>query len=94
MSVADSLALGLSAAGLASLVLATVFAGHWRIGLSFAIDLWVGAGLLRLVGDLTWRRLVTAATIVALRHLVGYGITVNQRSRHDDARAGPAKITR
>lgn len=69
----QALALATAAAGLVSLVVATV-GGRWREGLRMALDLWLAAGLLRLSADPDWDAILAAAGVVAVRELVGYGL--------------------
>lgn len=71
MRPADSLALVLAGAGVATLVAATVVGFRWRLGLALALELWLAGGLLRLSGEPTWTRLAAAAALVGMRRLVG-----------------------
>ncbi|MGY1722043.1 DUF1622 domain-containing protein [Blastococcus sp. SYSU DS0533] len=50
------------------------------LALGILLDLLVAAGLLRLVGDPSWRHIIVAGAVVALRHLVGYGLRLGARS--------------
>jgi hypothetical protein len=50
------------------------------LALAILLDLLVAAGLLRLVGDPGWRTIVVAGAVVALRHLVSYGLRLGARS--------------
>jgi hypothetical protein len=50
------------------------------LALGILLDMLVAAGLLRLVGDPSWRALATAAIVIAIRHLVGYGLRIGARS--------------
>ena len=45
------------------------------LALSVFLDLLLAAGLLRLVGSPGWQSLATAATVVAIRHLVTAGLS-------------------
>jgi uncharacterized membrane protein len=55
------------------------------LALGVFFDLLVAAGLLRLSGDPDWRTIVTVGAVVALRHLVDYGLRVGARSlEHSD----------
>jgi hypothetical protein len=65
--VMDALALIVSASGVLVLMLAT---STWRSALPIAIELWTGAGLLRLTGSPDWTRVATAAAIIVVRHVV------------------------
>jgi hypothetical protein len=59
----DALSLLLAAAGV--LVMAS-----WKKGVPVTMELWTAAGLLRLCGEPSWSRIATAASIIAVRHLV------------------------
>ncbi|MGY2066091.1 hypothetical protein [Blastococcus sp. SYSU DS0619] len=50
------------------------------LALGILLDLLVAAGLLRLAGDPGWQAIATAAVVIALRHLVGYGLRLGARS--------------
>ncbi|WP_346618588.1 DUF1622 domain-containing protein [Blastococcus montanus] len=50
------------------------------LALGILLDLLVAAGVLRLAGDPSWEAIATAATVVAIRHLVGYGLRIGARS--------------
>ncbi|MGY1827920.1 MULTISPECIES: DUF1622 domain-containing protein [unclassified Blastococcus] len=50
------------------------------LAVGILLDLLVAAGLLRLVGDPSWQQIVVAGAIVALRHLVSYGLRLGARS--------------
>lgn len=45
-----------------------------REGLRCALDFFVAAGLVRLVGPATWTTLLATAAIIALRQLAGRGL--------------------
>jgi len=63
------------------------------LALSVFLDLLTAAGLLRLVGDPSWQSIATAAVIVGLRHLIGFGLRLGARTWSGTApgpgRAGP-----
>jgi hypothetical protein len=65
----DSASLLVVAAGVLVL-LASARSGSWRTSLPVAMELWTGAGLLRLSGAPSWARIGTAVVIVAVRRLV------------------------
>ncbi|WP_347057004.1 hypothetical protein ABC795_09880 [Blastococcus sp. HT6-30] len=50
------------------------------LALGVLLDMLVAAGLLRLVGAPSWQALATAAVVIGLRHLVGYGLRLGARS--------------
>ncbi len=62
------------AAGLVSGALAFAVARDVRVALHIALDLWLAAGLLRLALPSAWTQLLGAATIVAVRQLVGLAL--------------------
>jgi hypothetical protein len=77
--VADA-ALLLTAGGVVCVVCAVAFAAAWRPGLHMALDLWVGAGLLRLTGDPGAADLLVAASVIAVRQLVAVRLRTGDRS--------------
>ena len=70
----------LSGAALLAGVLTLVTTRKPALALSVFLDLLTAAGLLRLVGDPSWRAIATAATIVGLRHLIGLGLRIGART--------------
>ena len=50
------------------------------LALGILLDLLVAAGLLRLVGSPSWSAIASAAVIIALRHLVSYGVRLSAAS--------------
>ena len=50
------------------------------LALSVFLDLLLAAGLLRLTGDPSWQALVTAASVVGIRRLVGAGLRSGARA--------------
>jgi uncharacterized membrane protein len=50
------------------------------VALPVFLDLLVAAGLLRLVGEPSWQALATAAAIIALRRLIGFGLRTGGRA--------------
>ncbi len=69
----EGLAAATAAAGVMAVCLTAVAGGRWRDGLRMGLDLWVAAGLLRLGADVGWSAAAAAST-VAVRQLVGYGL--------------------
>ncbi len=57
-------------AGLGAGLIALLAVGDPRLALRTALDLWLAAGLLRLVLPPSWQSLLAAAAIVAIRQLV------------------------
>jgi hypothetical protein len=68
--LADSISIVLAAAGVIVLGVAFTFGASWRAAIPIALELWTGAGLLRLVGEPSWARIVTAAAIILIRRLI------------------------
>jgi hypothetical protein len=50
-----------------ALLLGAGLSRRYREPLGFALELWMGAGLLRLTGDEAWTAIAGAATVVAVR---------------------------
>jgi len=50
------------------------------LALGVFLDFLLAAGLLRLIGAPDWRTITTAAVIIAIRHMVGYGLRLGARS--------------
>jgi len=83
----------LSGAALLAGVLTLATTRKPALALSVFLDLLTAAGLLRLVGDPSWQSITTAAVIVGLRHLIGFGLRIGARTWTGSApgpgRAGP-----
>ncbi|MCF6509602.1 DUF1622 domain-containing protein [Blastococcus sp. MG754426] len=62
--------------------------------LGVLLDLLVAAGLLRLVGDPDWQTIAVTGTVVALRHLISYGLRLGERSLEETPRGAPGPTTR
>ncbi|WP_448616856.1 hypothetical protein [Modestobacter sp. URMC 112] len=69
-----------TAAALAAGLLTLAVTRRPPLALSVFLDLLVAAGLLRLAGDPGWPAIATAAALVALRRLIGFGLRVGGRS--------------
>ncbi|WP_433088887.1 hypothetical protein ACQP1P_21870 [Dactylosporangium sp. CA-052675] len=67
-------ALGCVAAGLVSGAVTLALGRDVREALRTALDFWLAAGLLRLSGAPGWEPLLVAATILAIRQLVGWSL--------------------
>jgi hypothetical protein len=50
-----------------ALLLGAGLSRRYHEPLRFALELWMGAGLLRLTGDAAWTAIAGAATVVAVR---------------------------
>ncbi|SEK64959.1 Protein of unknown function [Blastococcus sp. DSM 46786] len=59
------------------------------LALGILLDLLVAAGLLRLVGDPGWRTVATVAIVIAIRHLVTYGLRLGARSWKETRKRRP-----
>ena len=79
-AVAGAASLAVVAAGLLSGVLALAVTRRPALALGILLDFLVAAGLLRLIGEPDWQAILTAAVVVAMRHLVGYGLRLGARS--------------
>ncbi|MCZ2860494.1 DUF1622 domain-containing protein [Blastococcus sp. VKM Ac-2987] len=64
------------------------------LALGILLDLLVAAGLLRLAGDPSWQAIATTAVVIALRHLVGYGLRTGARSWEEGRSPRPPRPAR
>ncbi len=87
-AVLDRLALAVTAAGLVAALLVLLRTGRPPAALAALLDMLTAAGLLRLTGSPDAKRLLTAATIIALRRVVRYGIDLGGRPEGAVARPG------
>ena len=67
-------ALVISAGALLAGALALAVTRRPALALSVFLDLLLAAGLLRLAGDPGWESIATAASIVVLRRVIGFGL--------------------
>lgn len=67
---ADAAAQTIAALGVLVLVAGLCVGARFRLALPVALELWTAAGLLRLSGTPSWSRVATAATVVAVRHMI------------------------
>ena len=79
-TVAGTLALLVTAAALIAGLVALVSTRSPAAALPVFLDLLVAAGLLRLVGQPSWQALATAAAIILLRRLIGFGLRTGGRT--------------
>jgi hypothetical protein len=79
-AVIGACALALTGAALVCGALALVATRRPALALGVLLDLLLAAGLLRLTGVPGWSALTTAASIVALRRLVGFGLRTGGRT--------------
>jgi hypothetical protein len=75
-----TLALLVTAAALAAGLVALIATRRPAAALPVLLDLLVAAGLLRLVGEPSWQALATAAAILVLRRLIGFGLRTGGRT--------------
>ena len=61
------------------------------LALSVLLDLLLAAGLLRLAGDPGWRSIAVAASIVALRRVIGFGLRAGGRAWASPGRRGGSR---
>lgn len=73
-SAAATLALLVTAMALVAGLVALVATRRPAAALPVLLDLLVAAGLLRLVGQPSWQALATAAVVLVLRRLIGFGL--------------------
>jgi hypothetical protein len=85
--VLDAGALLLTAAALIAAGIALAASRRPRAALSVLLDLLTAAGLLRLAAEPDWHRLLTAAAVVALRHVIVLGF-------HSPDPPGPVRLSR
>ncbi|SNR61391.1 DUF1622 domain-containing protein [Blastococcus mobilis] len=78
--IAGLLAVCIGTAALIAGALALAVTHRPSLALSVFLDLLLAAGLLRLVGDPGWQAIVTVASIVVLRRLIGVGLRVGGRA--------------
>ena len=78
VSALAAMGVGLTALVAAALTLAVT--RRPALALSVLLDLLMAAGLLRLVGQPTWQALATAAAIILLRRLIGFGLRTGGRT--------------
>jgi hypothetical protein len=81
-------ALAITAAGLAAAAIATAATRRPLLGLQVLLDFLLAAGLLRLTGSPDWPVLATAAAVLGLRRLVGFGLRVGAPARPRATTAG------
>ena len=78
--VAGTLALLVTAAALLAGLVALAATCRPAAALPVFLDLLVAAGLLRLAGEPSWQALATAASIILLRRLIGFGLRTGGRT--------------
>ena len=79
-SAGATLALLVTAAALAAGLVALLATRRPAAALPVFLDLLVAAGLLRLVGEPSWQALASAAAILVLRRLIGFGLRTGGRT--------------
>ncbi len=78
VSALAAMGVGLTALVAAALTLAVT--RRPALALSVLLDLLLAAGLLRLAGDPGWASIATAASIVVLRRVIGFGLRAGGRA--------------
>lgn len=86
MTITDAAAWSLVVMGLVVGVAGTVVTRNRRSAIATMLDLWTGAGLLRLSADGTWESIALAAGVIAARHLLTSKVVALAASK--EARAG------
>jgi hypothetical protein len=79
-SAGATLALLVTAAALAAGLVALLATRRPATALPVFLDLLVAAGLLRLAGEPSWQALASAAAILVLRRLIGFGLRTGGRT--------------
>ena len=79
-AAAGTLALAVTAAALLAGLVALATTRRPAAALPVFLDLLVAAGLLRLVGQPSWQALATAAAVILLRRLIGFGLRTGGRT--------------
>ncbi|WP_374984770.1 hypothetical protein [Streptomyces fradiae] len=85
---AQGAALLVTAAGLVAAPAAYRMVGDARRALAVLLDFLTAAGLVRLSGDLSWNGVLTAAAVIALRHLITFGLTPARSGAGSGVRSG------
>ncbi len=74
----ETAAVLITAAGLVSAICAYRLTHTVRPTLAVLLDFLTAAGLIRLAGDLSWDSIVLAASVIALRKLLGMGLGLSR----------------
>ena len=77
----DALALLLTVAALTCGAVVLASTHRWAAALAVFLDLLTAAGLLRLAGEPSYRRALTAALLLLIRRVVGLGLRQGARAR-------------
>ena len=91
-SAGVTLALLVTAAALAAGLVALIATRRPAAALPVFLDLLVAAGLLRLVGEPSWQALASAAAILVLRRLIGFGLRTGGRTRASTRPDRPSRL--
>ncbi|CCG03755.1 DUF1622 domain-containing protein [Blastococcus saxobsidens] len=84
----------IAAAALVAALLALAATRRPALALGILLDMLVAAGLLRLVGDPSWRAIATIAIVIAIRHLVAHGLRLAARSWKETEKEPPDRTRR
>lgn len=80
MRAVDQLAAAVTGAGVLSAAIVLAHTRNRALALAVLLDLFTAAGLLRLTGPPNVTRTGTAALVILIRHVVGYGLAASPRS--------------
>jgi len=78
--VADALAVAVTAAGFLAAALVLARTRRPVFALAVLLDLFTAAGLIRLTGPPNLQRAASAALVILIRHVAGYGLLLSRRS--------------
>lgn len=87
-AVLDAAALVITAAAVVAALMALALTRRPREALPVLLDLLTAAGLVRLAAESQWSRLLSAAAVVALRHLIVIGLRLPGPLPSPDGRVG------
>lgn len=88
---ADAVALLITAAGVVSALAVLLATRRPWTAAPVLLDMLLAAGLLRLLGEVTWQRIASAALLVTIRHIATAGIGLGRRARTSPP--GPGRLT-
>ncbi len=81
MRAVDSLAVVVTGAGVLAATFVLARTRRPVLALGVLLDLFMAAGLIRLTGPPDLQRTVSAALVILIRHVAGYGLSTSRRSR-------------
>ncbi len=83
-----SAALAVTAAGLVAAAVVLAATRRPAFALKVLLEFFLAAGLLRLTGSPDWPALLTAAAVILVRRLVGFGLRAGAPARAAPVRGG------